>query len=137
MIRGVLDTNVVVSGVINPEGPAALILALAMSKKFRCYVSEPVLDEYTEVLARARFRLDQQRVGLLLRSLHKAAVLVARRKMLRITSDPDDNRILECALEARADYVVTGNTRHFPSQFQDIRIISPQRFLTVVAAELP
>jgi len=50
-------------------------------------------------------------------------------------TDANDNKFLECALEARADYVVTGNVRHFPSRFQDIRIVLPKQFLTTLAAE--
>jgi uncharacterized protein len=66
--------------------------------------------------------------------MREAAILVAPRKRLDVTRDPDDNKVLECALEARADYVVTGNARDFPARFQDIRIISPRRFLTLLAS---
>ncbi len=135
MIRAVLDTNVVVSALLNPEGPAALILTLAISKKFRCCISESLLKEYDEVLARPGFRLGQQQIARLMRSLQKAAVLVVPRKTLQVASDPDDNKVLECALEARADYVVTGNIRHFPARFQDIRVLRPQQFLMVLAAQ--
>ncbi|PYU17735.1 MAG: hypothetical protein DMG32_27420 [Acidobacteria bacterium] len=57
------------------------------------------------------------------------------KRKLNVSRDPDDNKVVECALEARADYIVTGNIRHFPSRFQDIRIVLPRRFLTVVAAQ--
>jgi uncharacterized protein len=66
--------------------------------------------------------------------MREAAILVAPRKRLDVTRDPDDNKVLECTLEARADYVVTGNARDFPPRFQDIRIISPRRFLTLLAS---
>ena len=69
-----------------------------------------------------------------LRLMRRAAILVVPRKRLEVTRDPDDNKVLECALEARADYVVTGNTRDFPSRFQDIRIIPPRAFLTFLAS---
>ena|ERR1700674_828921 len=134
MIRAVLDTNVVVSALLNPEGPTALILTLAISKKSRCCISESLFEEYHEVLARPEFRLDQQRVARLMRSLQKTAVLVVPRKILQIASDPDDNKVLECALEVRADFVVTGNIRHFPPRFQDIRVIAPRQFLMVLAS---
>jgi len=63
------------------------------------------------------------------------AGFVLPRKRLNVTTDPDDNIFLECALEARADYVVTGNLRHFPPRFQDIRIVGPRQFLTILAAD--
>jgi predicted nucleic acid-binding protein len=69
-----------------------------------------------------------------MRALRRISTLVVPQKQLLATSDPDDNKVLECALEARADYVVTGNIQHFPRQFQDIRIIPPRRFLTLLAS---
>ena len=135
MISAVLDINVVVSALLNPEGPAALILTLAISKKFRCCTSEALFKEYDEVLSRPGFRLNQRHVARLMRSLQSTTVLVVPRKILQAASDPDDNKVLECALEARADYVVTGNTHHFPARFQDIRVIRPQQFLVVLAAQ--
>jgi predicted nucleic acid-binding protein len=66
--------------------------------------------------------------------MRNAAILVVPRKKLKITRDPDDNKVLECALEARADYIVTGNIRDFPERFQDIRVIPPRRFMTLLAS---
>jgi putative PIN family toxin of toxin-antitoxin system len=136
MISAVLDTNIIVSAHLNQEGPASIILDLAFSRYFRCFVSEVLLEEYEEILKRTRLGLDARDTSRSIRLLRKAATLVVPRRILKVTSDPDDNKIIECALEARADYVVTGNTRHFPVQFQDIRIIRPRQFLTVLAAQL-
>jgi len=70
-----------------------------------------------------------------MRTIRKCSTLVIPKRKLNVSRDPDDNKVVECALEARADYIVTGNIRHFPSRFQDIRIVLPRRFLTVVAAQ--
>ena len=86
------------------------------------------------MLKRSRFGLDAREIATSLRLMRNVAVLVAPRKRLQITTDPDDNKVLECALEARADYVVTGNIRHYSQQFQDIRIIPPRRFMTLLAS---
>jgi putative PIN family toxin of toxin-antitoxin system len=134
MIRTVLDTNVVVSALLSPEGRPALVLKLAVSKQFRCYVSESLVEEYVEVLARAQFGWDHRRIDRLIRDLRAATTLVIPRRRLRITSDPDDNKVMECALEARADFVVTGNVRDFPARYQDVRVISPLDFLVVLAS---
>jgi uncharacterized protein len=136
MIRAVLDTNVVVSGLLTPTGPLASILDLAALRRFRCYLSEEILNEYEEVLARAHLQLDQQLVRRAIDRLKRSAVHVEARKRLHACSDPADNIFLECALEAGADYVVTGNIRHFPSRFQDVRIILPRQFLTALKVEL-
>jgi putative PIN family toxin of toxin-antitoxin system len=135
MIKAVLDTNVVVSAHLSPEGPTALILDLAFSRFFRCVVSSDLLDEYEGVLWRRRFGLDPADVARCIRILRKRAILVTPRKKLSVTSDPDDDKVLECALEGKADYVVTGNTRHFPAQFRGIRIIPSRQFLIILASE--
>jgi putative PIN family toxin of toxin-antitoxin system len=135
MIRAVLDTNIVVSAHLNAEGPAALILELALSRYFRCFVSVALLEEYEGVLGRERFGLDARDVSRSLRILRKATTLVVPRKKLKVAHDPDDDKVVECALEAKADYVVTGNIRHFPARFQDIRIIFPRQFLTILASD--
>jgi putative PIN family toxin of toxin-antitoxin system len=104
------------------------------SRVFHCFLSDALLEEYEEVLSRPRFGMDVRKIARSLRDLRKAAILVVPSKRLNVTSDPDDNKVLECALEARADYVVTGNLRHYPAQFQDIRIIPPRRFMLLLAS---
>jgi uncharacterized protein len=69
-----------------------------------------------------------------MRVIAKTFVLVKPRKELHVATDPEDNKVLECALEARADYIVTGNLRHFPPQYQDIRVIPARYFLTILAS---
>jgi len=134
MLKAVMDTNVVLSAHLTIEGPSGVILDLVFSKFFRCFVSYPLLEEYEEVLKRPRFGLDAREIARSLRLIRSATIRVTPRKPLTVTRDPDDNKVLECALEARADYVVTGNTRDFPPRFQDIRIISPRSFLTILAS---
>ena len=134
MLKAVLDTNVVLSAHLNLHGPSQVIFDLVFSKGFRCFISIALLEEYEEVLSRPHFAVDVRKIARSLRDLRKAAVLVVPSKRLNVTSDPDDNKVLECALEARADYVVTGNVRDYPAQFQDIRIIPPRRFMTLLAS---
>jgi len=50
-----------------------------------------------------------------------------------VASDPDDNKFLECADAARADYLVTGNQRHFPEFWKKTKVISPREFIDIVA----
>ena len=54
-----------------------------------------------------------------------------------VATDPEDNKFLECALEAKADFVITGNIKHFSSKkFHNIRIVKPSQFLEIVAETL-
>ena len=135
MAKAVLDTNIIVSGLRNPEGNAASVLRLAESRAFRCYVSQEILNEYEEVLARISLGLKLEQVKKFLRMLRRIFFMVNPAKQVEAASDPDDDKFLECALKARADYIVTGNLRHFPPQFQDIRVVSPRQFLSIVATQ--
>jgi putative PIN family toxin of toxin-antitoxin system len=132
MLRVVLDTNVVVSGLLHQKGAPAAILDAATSKQFRCYISESLLDEYHEVLTRDYLRLDQRRATRFIGALREVAVFVVPRKKVAIARDPDDDRVMECALEAGADYIVTGNNRDFPAQFHGVRVVTPRDFLFIL-----
>jgi putative PIN family toxin of toxin-antitoxin system len=135
-VKAVLDTNVIVSALLADGGREALILDLAFSARYTLVVSDALLEEYEEVLRRPRFRLDPRRIKAAMREIRSASLHVDPQTKVRAARDPDDNKVLECALAAEADYVVTGNTRHFPSQFQGIRIIPPRRFMVLLAAQV-
>ena len=132
-VKAVLDTNVIVSALLKPEGRQALLLDLALSGSFTTIASRDLLQEYEEVLRRPRFALDPRGIAGSMRAIRKAGVLVQPRRHLRVTGDPDDNMVLECALEGGAEYVVTGNTRDFPREFQGFQIVPPRKFMTVRA----
>lgn len=134
MAKAVLDTNVVVSGLRNPEGNAASVLRLAESRAFRCYVSKAILNEYADVLPRPDIGLNREQITKFLRMVRRIFIMVSPARKITAATDPDDNVFLECALEAKADYVVTGNLRHFPARFQDIRVVSARQFLSILAA---
>jgi len=134
MLRVVLDTNVVVSGLLHQKGAPATILDAATSKQFRCYISESLLDEYREVLTRDYLGLDQHRAARFIRGLREAAIFVVPRKKVAVARDPDDDRVMECALEAGADFIVTGNIRDFPAQFHGVRVVTPRDFLFVLGS---
>src|SRR5437867_2051518 len=113
-LRLVVDTNIVVSAALKPDGLQRTVLLLAITKPARLYVSPAILAENRAVLSlpdlQIRKGLRQQLQQLIGKRAH--SVVPARR--LQHTSDPGDNIFLECADAARADYLVTGNTRHFP-----------------------
>ena len=134
MLRVVLDTNVVVSGLLHQKGAPAAILDAATSKQFRCYISEFLLDEYREVLTRDYLGLDQRRTARFIGDLREIAIFVVPRKRVTVARDPDDNRVVECALEAGADFIVTGNIRDFPAQFHGVRVVTPRDFLFVLGS---
>ena len=121
-----------VSGLLDQKGAPAAILDAATSKQYRCYISEFLLDEYQEVLARDYLGLDQRRASRFIGDLREVAILVVPRKKVVVALDPDDDRVMECALEAGADYIVTGNIRDFPAQFHGVRVVTPRDFLFIL-----
>jgi putative PIN family toxin of toxin-antitoxin system len=135
-IRVVLDTNVVVSAHLNSEGYERSVLDLALSGKLRMFVSEAILREYESVLRRPKFRLKPSDISRSLRLLRSAARVVAPYGRLNAARDPGDNRFLECAEAARADYLITGNKRHFPKQWRQTLIVNARELLEWTIPEM-
>ncbi len=134
-LRLVIDTNVVVSAALKPEGLQRTVVLLAMAKSARWYVSDPILAEYRTVLARPELKIRKRLRQQLLQLIKNHAHLVTPSRLVQVTSDPD-NMFVECADRARADYLVTGNQRHFPKFWKNTKIITSSEFLRVVAPHL-
>ena len=129
MVKVVYDTNVVVSAALKPGSLPAALVALAMAKKVKLFLSPVILKEYADVLSRPKFALDPAAVEAFLRDLRKAATSVRPSRRLARTPDEADNRFLECAVAASADYLITGNKKHFPfPEFEGTKIVSPAEF---------
>jgi putative PIN family toxin of toxin-antitoxin system len=135
-LRLVLDTNMVVSAALKPDGLQRTSLLLAITKPARLYVSGPILSEYRTVLARPGLRIRKGLRLQLLQIIKNRAHLTAPSQSLQITADPADNIFLECADAARADYLVTGNQRHFPKFWKKTKIITSREFIGIVAPHL-
>jgi uncharacterized protein len=135
-LRLVLDTNIIVSAALKPDGLQRTVLLLAMTRPARLYLSAPILSEYRVVLSRRELQI---RKGLRLQFLQRiedSSRPVSPWRRLRVTSDPDDNIFLECADAARADYLVTGNQRHFPMFWKQTKIVTSREFITLIAPHL-
>ena len=78
------------------------------------------------------FSLDGDLAGRLLQLLKDQATMVTPRDIVTESKDEPDNRFLECAEEADADYLVTGNKRHFPKSWKSTRIVNSREFIQVV-----
>jgi uncharacterized protein len=135
-IRVVLDTNVVVSAHLNAEGYERHVLDLALAHKLQLILPQPILEEYEGVLSRPKFAMWPRQVARTLRLIRAAAKLAHRLPNLNITRDPADNRFLECAEAGKAEYLVTGNKRHFPKQWRQTLIVNARELLEWVVPEL-
>ena len=112
--QAVYDTNVIISAILKPGSIPASLVSLAMRGEVQLFLSPALLTEYIEVMKRPAFQFSAKSVNRFLKELEAAAVMVYPTMRETAALDEPDNRILECALEAKADYVITGNTRHFP-----------------------
>jgi uncharacterized protein len=135
-LRLVLDTNVVVSATLKPEGLERVSLVFALTAPARLYVSPDILEEYERVFSKPHLRLSPARIRQVMNLVKSRAVLVRPRQRLQVTPDPDDNVFLECAAEARVDYLITGNKRHFPRFWKSTKIVNARELLELIAPHL-
>ena len=133
-MRVVLDTNVIISG-LNFPGNERLVLELALRGRFDLHLSQFILDEAAGVLVR-KFRWSEESAQQALRVLRDAANMVDPRRLPEVIEGGHaDNRILECAAGASADYLVTGDRRHLLplEEFRGTRILNAPRFLSCLS----
>jgi uncharacterized protein len=135
-LRLVIDTNVLVSAALKPEGLQRTALVLAVTKPARFYVSRPILEEYADVLSRPELDIRKGVRQQLLQLVRNHSYIVRPSRRLEVAGDPDDNMFLECADTARADYLITGNQRHFPRFWKRTKIITTREFVSLSAPHL-
>lgn len=135
-LRLVIDTNVVISAAIKPAGLQRTVLLLAITKPARWYVSRPVLEEYRDVLARKELNIRKGLQSQLLQLIRKRSDCLSKTRRVEAALEPDDNVFLECADAAGADYLVTGNQKHFPKFWKKTKVITPGEFISLVAPHL-
>ena len=136
MTRVVLDANVLVSALLHFENaPSAVIYEAIKSNKLVLVTSKAILAEVQDVLSRDRiatkYQLSTQRQQALLSELKQVAYLVKVGMTLSaVEADPDDNKILACAMKGKAAFVVTGDHHLLDMRhYHHIQIVTPSEFL--------
>jgi len=139
MIRAVLDANLFVSSLIEPRGnPARIFRELIESQSFELVLSPPILEEIRRVLNYPRLRKhlasDPEEIEEYLLSLGLIAILVeGKRQLQAIEEDPEDDKYLACAIEANAEYIVSGDEHLLAiGEYEGIKIVSPQEFVKIL-----
>jgi len=125
----VLDTNIIVSGILKPRGPAGTILRLAVLGAIRLAHDARILSEYREVLSRPAFGFPKDQVNALIDIFEKEGIGTIGIPLSFRLPDPDDEPFLEVAISGRADAFVTGNKRHFANKIHGIKVVSPVEFI--------
>ncbi len=134
--RVVLDTNVAVSAHLKEDGLERFVLDLALNRKLHLFLSAEILEEYRNVLAREKFNIHPEKVAASLHLIERASTKVRPKRKVTAAKDPGDNKFLECAAEAQADYLVTGNKKHFPKQWEKTRIVNARELLQATTPDL-
>ncbi len=129
-VRVVLDTNVLLSACLKPEGLEARVVEMAMNGAVEAYVTPEVMEEYRDVLRRDKFRAVHQRAETVLAGMERAARRVVASEAADGALDEDDNRFLECAAASNAEFLITGNLRHYPAAWAAAQVVNARMFFT-------
>jgi putative PIN family toxin of toxin-antitoxin system len=134
----VLDTNVLVSAFISPGGTPDRILRAWPTGAFQLVTSAPLLAELSAVLARPRIRkrtgFSADKEAALVEAFAASCIVVVPGERVNVAPDAADNRLLEAATDADADYLVTGdNALRRLETFRNTQLVTPARFLAILS----
>ena len=141
MIQIVLDTNVIISAILNPDGSPGKILDQVFDQEVSLCLSPPQIAEIRRVLRYPKIvdsikqkgrtvELEEEQID---KIVEIARVTTGQVTIKPIATDPDDDRMLECAIEANADYIISGD-KHLKAlgNFQGVPILTPRAFLDML-----
>ena len=129
MKQWVIDTNVIVSGLMTPSGSSAQIIDAILNGQVKLVYDSRILKEYRDVLSRPRLKLPPMKIQALLVSMHRQ-LLVSPSVSGIIGLDSDDIIFIEAALATTDKTIITGNLMHFPKRIlQVVRILTPVQAL--------
>jgi uncharacterized protein len=136
-MRIVIDTNVVISRYIKPEGKVAQIFQAWEQETFELLVSQEILEEYQRALlypdVQRRHQLTEEQVREVIDDLRElASIIQPTEKIAVVKDDADDNKFIECAVAGKAEYIVSGDPDLLAvKEYRGIQILSPTVFLAV------
>ena len=144
MMRIVLDTNVLVSAILSPRSASAQIILLVLDGVLNLAISNDILEEVYRVLRYPKLVRLMKKNGVTPREVESvierlstiAVVTPGELTLDVIQDDPSDNKILACAIESEADFIISGD-RHLADlkEYQGIAIVNPATFLVIVRRE--
>ena len=137
----VLDTNILISALLAPRGSPSAVIRLWEADRFDVATSPALISEFRRVLTYENvnryLKLTAEELDNFLNHFESIVINVDLQKNLDvIEDDPDDNRVLECAMDAKASYIITGDNHLLQlKEYQGIIILSPAAFLTLLELE--
>ena len=134
MITLVLDTNVLVSGLLTPHSASATLVRLVAQGSLRLAFDERILAEYGEVLKRSKFGFDSEQIEDLLTQIEGEGQRITHQPLKARLPDSEDLPFLEAALSAGVEFLVTGNKRHYPArECRGVRVVSPKECVELIS----
>jgi len=133
LLRVVLDTNIYIAAFGHPKGRNATLWAAALAGRYRLLTSPAIVRELARVL-RTDLHWQEEQVHARIRIVAQVAELVSPRAALQVvTADPADDRILECAVDGKADLIVS-NDHHLLDlgSYKDIAIVAGPDFRRIL-----
>lgn len=131
----VIDTNVIVSSMLNGTSIPGIIVSKTLDGPIIPLLNNEILKEYTEVLSRNKFGLDKIAIGDLITYLKKRAIFLDRTTNNETFNDPDDIVFYEIVMTARAStnaYWITGNKKHYPIKSY---VVTPREMLDIIGED--
>lgn len=138
MLSVVLDTNIIVSGIISSKGSPNKILNLWRQKKIQLIISPAIIKEIIAVFKRPKIRnnyqLSDKHINKIKQLLQKDATLIKPKSYLKIIKvDPADDKFINCALTARVKFIVSGDKHLLDlKKYKKVKIIKAAEFLKLI-----
>ncbi len=127
-MKVVIDTNVIVSGLLNADSPPGEIVRMIASGLLRLCYDARIIMEYRRVLEYGKFPFTQEEIDILIGKIEHDGFPGCAVLLHKDLPDKNDNKFMEVALGCKAEFLVTGNNRHFPAH-PGINILTPRDFL--------
>jgi putative PIN family toxin of toxin-antitoxin system len=132
--RVVLDTNVLLSAFIFGGNPEKLF-ELARTKRIQLLVSPSILAEFAARL-RDKFLWEDEDIADAVRTIGYCSELIKSKSRISVLSDDPDNRVLECAVEGNADFIVSGDHHLLDlKKFRTVRIVKASQFIRILGED--
>ena len=128
----VLDTNVLISGLLNPSGSPSRVLNLILNGKLKLLIDNRIFLEYSDVIRRPKFKFKIEWINPLLDFIKMESDFILAEPFEIDFSDPDDLVFYEVAKSGEANYLITGNKKHFP---EESNIVTPKEFIDLIYHE--
>lgn len=131
----IIDTNVIVSAMLNPDSIPGMVLKYALAGVIVPYINKEIFKEYSEVIYRDKFGFDRKDIELVLNQLQEKAIDAERTQTNAFFTDKKDIVFYEVTLMARTKtnaYLVTGNIKHFP---KETFIVTPKEMIDIISKD--